>query len=310
MLKPNLTQSHPLARRQFIEECALALATLAGVSLNAASIGKPFRADDVVTLGRSKLRASRQSLGLGDGKADGFQKLGQAGFNRLIRHALDKGVRYFDLLPGPAHEMLGVALKGVPRERYALVTNFRHPEEQNPARMFERFLQELQTDYLDAVLVGAILTKDWATEGKWAERRELLSAAKQAGRVKAHGVSVHGWEALRSIATDPWVELALVSCNHKGTWMDGPPGKKTTEIERRDLSAPLIADIHAAGIGTAGMKIFSHSGYRDAKDPAEERLSAIRYVLSRGSIDTLPIMCQSIQEIDEVAAMINQVGRG
>jgi aryl-alcohol dehydrogenase-like predicted oxidoreductase len=295
-------------RREFIKEGALSLAVLAGPSLGAAYVERPLQADDVLTLGRSKLVATRQSLGLGDGKAEAFQRMGQAGFSRLIRHALDKGVRYFDLLPGPAHEMLAEALKGVPRERYTLVTNFRHPEEQNPARMIERFLKELKTDYLDAVLVGAILSKDWATEDRWTERRDLLSAAKQAGRVIAHGVSVHGWEALRSIAGDPWVELALVSCNHKGTWMDAPAGKQVTEIERRDLSVPPIRDVHAAGIGTAGMKIFSHSGYREARNPAEERLRAIRFVMSLGSIDTMPIMCESIQEFDEVRGMINRVG--
>jgi predicted aldo/keto reductase-like oxidoreductase len=182
-------------RLEFIKEGAVSLAALAGGSLCAASIERLPQAEDVVTLGRSKLLASRQGLGLGDGKAEGFQKMGREGFKKLIRHALDKGVRYFDLLPGPAHEMLAEALKGVPRERYTLVTNFRHPEEQDPAKMIDRFLKELKTDYLDAVLAGAILTKDWATETKWAERRDLLSAAKQAGRVKAHGVSVHGWEA-------------------------------------------------------------------------------------------------------------------
>jgi predicted aldo/keto reductase-like oxidoreductase len=176
--------------------------------------------------------------------------------------------------------------------------------------MIERFRKELKTDYLDAILAGAILTREWATEGKWAERRDLLSVAKQRGWIKAHGVSVHGWEALKSIATDPWVELALVSCNHKGAWMDAPAGKEATEIERRDLSVPIIRDIHAAGIGTAGMKIFSHSGYRDSANPAEERLNAIRYVISLRTIDTLPILCESIQEFDEVTAMINKVGRG
>jgi hypothetical protein len=213
-------------RRQFVKQGTLSLAALAGASLSAASIERPLQADDVVTLGRSKLLASRQSLGLGDGTAEAFQKMGQAGFTRLIRHTLDKGARYFDLLPGPSHGMLAEALKGVPREMYTLVTNFRHLEEQNPAKM------------------------------------------------------------------------------------DAPAGKQVTETEKRDLSVPPIADIHAAGIGTAGMKIFSHSGYRDAGNPAEERLNAIRYVMSLHSIDTMPIMCESIQEFDEVRGMIERIGRG
>ncbi len=209
-------------RREFIKEGTLSLAAVHGALSKEIGVGRSPKADDVVRLGRSKLLASRQSLGLGDGQAEAFQKMGQAGFSRLIRHALDKGVRYFDLLPGPSHEMLAEALKGVPRESYTLVTNFRHPEEHNPAKMIERFLKELRTDYLDGVLAGAILTRDWATEDKWAE----------------------------------------------------------------------------------------HSGYREASNPAEERLKAIRYVLALKTIDTMPIQCESIREFDEVTAMINRVGSG
>ncbi|MBL9134977.1 MAG: aldo/keto reductase [Verrucomicrobiales bacterium] len=300
--------NHPMVRREFLKQGTLSLAVLAGGSPFPSAVGRRLRADDVVTLGRSKLLASRQGLGLGDGKGESVQKIGQTGFTKRVRHALDQGIRYFDLLPGPAHEMLAAALKGVPRESYTLVTNFRHPVETNPAKMIECYLKELKTDYLDGVLVGAILTKDWATEDRWAERRDLLSAAKQCGRVRAHGVSVHSWEALNSLATDPWVELALVSCNHRGTWMDAPAGSQVTDLERRDQSVPVIARIHAAGIGVAGMKVFSHSGYRDTEKPAEERRKAIRFVLGLGTVDTLPILCESIEEFDEVTAMINEVG--
>ena len=298
-----------ITRREFIKGGVLTLATLSGASSRGAPGKTSLCSSDVLPLGRARILASRQGLGIGDGKAEAFQKLRQSGFTRLVRQALDQGVRYFDLLPGPAHQMIAAALKGVPREKYTLVTNFRHPEEQVPARMLERFLGELHTDYLDAVLLGAILTRDWATESKWAERRDLLSAAKQSGRVKAVGVSVHGWEAMQSIPKDNWVEMAMVSCNHRGTWMDGPPGKQLSERERRDLSVPLIADIHAAGIGIAGMKVFSHSGYRDAQDPAAERLTALRYVMALGTIDTMPIQCESIQEFNEVRNLINLVGR-
>jgi aryl-alcohol dehydrogenase-like predicted oxidoreductase len=300
----------PMVRREFLKQGTLSLAVLAGGSRSASAVERPLRADDVVTLGRSKLVASRQGLGLGDGKAESFQKMGQAGFTRFVRHALDKGVRYFDLLPGPAHEMMAKALMGVPREQYTLVTNFRHPVEPNPAKMIECFLQELKTDYLDGVLAGAILTKEWATEDRWVEKRDLLSAAKQCGRVRAHGVSVHGWEALNSLAADPWVELALVSCNHRGAWMDAPAGRQVTDLERREVTVPVIKQIHAAGIGVAGMKIFSHSGYREAESPAQERRNAIHFVMGLRVIGTLPILCESLQQLDEVTAMINQVGMG
>ena len=57
------------------------------------------------------------------------------------------------------------------------------------------------------------------------------------------------------------------------------------------------------------MKVFSNSGYRDAKDAAMQRLNAIRYVMKLGIIDTMPILCESIQEFDEVQSLLNHVGR-
>jgi aryl-alcohol dehydrogenase-like predicted oxidoreductase len=264
-------------------------------------------ASDIVSLNRAHILASRQGFGVGDGSSEAFRAMGQAGFTRLVRHALDHGVRYFDLLPGPAHELMAAALKGVPRDRYTLVTNFRHPEEPDAAKMLDRFLLELRTDYLDAVLVGAILTRDWAAESKWAERRDLLSAAKQSGKVRAVGASVHGWEALRSLPGDSWVELAMVSCNHRGDWMDAPPGPAPTAAERRDASVPLIAEIHRAGIGVAAMKVFAHTGYREAQDPAAERSRAIEFVLGLGTIATLPILYHSTREFDETRTLIHRV---
>lgn len=303
-------KSLQISRREFAKVGVGLLASWSGAPLHATAAQSPAVASGVVSLGRAKILASRQGFGVGDGKSEAFKAMGQGGFTRLVRHALDHGVRYFDMLPGPAHEMVAVALKGVPRDRYTLVTNFRHPEEQDASKMLDRFLRELQTDYMDAVLVGAILTQDWAKESKWAERRDLLSAAKQSGKVKAVGVSVHGWEAMRSVPGDPWVEMAMVSCNHRGDWMDAPSGKSLTAAQRRDASIPLIAEIHAAGIGLAAMKVFAHTGYRDTQDPAGERSKAIQFVLGLGVIDTLPIACESTQEFDETRNLINRFCQG
>jgi len=303
-----MSSDSSLDRRRFIAGGATSLAFLAGTLACRPNEVRNRKAFDVVKLGRSGLLASRQGVGLGDGTAESFQRMGQAGFTRFLRHALDQGARSFDLLPGPVHGMVASALQGIPRESYTLVTNFRHPVETDPRKMIDSYLRELRTDYVDAILVGAILAGNWATETKWAERRDLLEAAKQAGKVRAHGVSVHGWEALRSVAADPWVELALVSCNHLGAWMDGPPGRVTTDLEKRDQSVPVIQAIHRAGIGTAAMKVFSHSGYRDTPAPAAERLAAIRYVMSTDAVDTMPILCESVREFDEVTRLIDRAG--
>ena len=295
------------SRRQFLGRGAVSLAALSGPIRQAVSA--PPQADDLVVLGRSCLRVSRLALGIGTGEAEAFQKMGPVGFERLIRHALDQGVRYFDLLPGPAHHMIANALRGVPREKYVLTTNFRHPHVAKPADMIPQYLRELRSDYVDCVFVGGLTTAEWAKEPKWAERREILTAAAEKGIVKAPGVSIHSYGALKSLADDPWVKLAMVGCNHKGIYMYGPQSDTVEPIRRRDAALAETRRIQAAGIGTVAMKVFAHTGFEDAPYPARERLESIRFVMHSGCVDTMPIQCESVREFDEVLRMVNKVGR-
>lgn len=86
---------------------------------------------DYRTLGRTGLRVSIASLGTG-----GPAKLGQAvglsvaESHRIVRTALDLGINLFDTSPayGRSEELLGGALKGVPRDRYILATKFQPKE--------------------------------------------------------------------------------------------------------------------------------------------------------------------------------------
>jgi aryl-alcohol dehydrogenase-like predicted oxidoreductase len=293
-------------RRQFLRTGAASIAALS--SGTACAAARVARSQDQVVLGRSDLRVSRLSLGLGTGKAVAFQNMGPAAFERLIRHALDNGVRYFDLVPGPIHRMLGDALRGVPRENYVLITNFRHPVIENPDEMIPQFLKELNTDYLDSVLLGGLTTADWAEHPKWDERRDLVSAAVEKGLVRARGVSIHGYGPLCSLADDRWVELAMVGCNHQGIYMYGPNTKNQNGVQRRDAALTETQRIRKSGIGTIAMKVFAHTGFLDNPNPAKERLRSIRFAMRSGCIDTMPIQCESIEEFDEVVSLVNRVG--
>ena len=78
-------------------------------------------------LGRTNLSVSL--LGIGSG---GANRLGQrhgsdrTDSHRLVRHALDLGINFFDTAPtyGDSESLLGEALAGVPRQSYVLGTKF------------------------------------------------------------------------------------------------------------------------------------------------------------------------------------------
>ncbi|HEX7880859.1 MAG TPA: aldo/keto reductase, partial [Candidatus Eisenbacteria bacterium] len=141
-------------------------------------------------------------------------KLGDRGFERLIRHGLERGQNFIDTadLYG-SHGATRKALAGVPRGDYTLLTKL-WPE---PASWctpsggakpeIDRFRKELGTDHLDVVLIHCVGTSNWAS--RYARVRDELWALKSAGMIRAVGVSCHDLGALQAAASDPWTEVIL-----------------------------------------------------------------------------------------------------
>src|SRR3954449_1792491 len=109
-------------RRSFIKAglAAGAMATVGTLPLAAAK----RTATDAVVLGRSKAEVTRLAFGTGTDGGAVQAALGQKGFTRLVRYAYDRGIRFFETAEsyGDMHRMLGVALKGVPRDSYRLMS--------------------------------------------------------------------------------------------------------------------------------------------------------------------------------------------
>lgn len=126
--------------------------------------------------------------------------------NRQIDYALEHGVNYFDTSPaycqGQSERATGIALKRHPRNKYFIATklsNF-NPEtwtRKASIEMFENSLKELQTDYVDYLLLHAIGEgKDsLATfNGRYMDNGILdwLVEQREKGRIRNLGFSYHG----------------------------------------------------------------------------------------------------------------------
>ncbi|HEY2592607.1 MAG TPA: aldo/keto reductase [Chloroflexota bacterium] len=117
-------------------------------------------------LGRTNLSVS--VLGLGSG---GANRLGQARAadrsetNKLVRHALDLGINFFDTAPsyGDSESLLGEALVGVPRQSYVLGTKFttRHGSAGAARASLEASLRRLKTDYVDVVYFHGLAPEEY-----------------------------------------------------------------------------------------------------------------------------------------------------
>src|ERR1700682_5044928 len=112
-------------------------------------------ATDWVTLGKSNVKVTRLAFGTGTFSGRVQRDLGQEEFTRLVRHAYDRGIRFFETAEsyhGMA-EMLALALKGLPRDSYKLMTKYSTPASGDPSPKIDQFRQQLSSDYIDILLL-------------------------------------------------------------------------------------------------------------------------------------------------------------
>ena len=297
-----------LRRREFLAQAALGLGSallapqLLAETKPAAQYFNPF---ERVTLGNTKLNVSRFCLGTGvrgGNRESNHTRMGKQKFEALIREAHDRGVQMFDLadLYG-THPFVIPALQGIERDQFQIATKiwFRTggiPEKERPDAdvVVERFLRELKTDYIDLVLLHCVESPKWPAELR--KQMDLLAKLKEKGVIRAHGVSCHSLEALAACATEPWVDSVHTRINPYGVKMDGPA----------DQVVPVLKKIHAAGKGVVGMKIIGEGEFRNSE---EKRDASVKFVLGLGCVDVLNVGCESIAEVNDLAARVKRVER-
>jgi aryl-alcohol dehydrogenase-like predicted oxidoreductase len=295
-----------LRRREFLHRTALGIGGLIVGAPRFADAGPPptyFDPYALVPLGRTSLKVSRFCLGTGmrgGGRESNQTRLGRKALETLIRESFDRGIRLFDLadLYG-THPYVIPALSGIPRDRYQIVTKiwWRRgglPEDERPDAdvSVARFLRELKSDYIDLVLLHCVTSGRWPDELR--RQMDLLSKLKDKGDVRALGVSCHSLEALEAAANEPWVDSVHARINPYGMSMDGTP----------EEVVPLLRRIHAAGKGVVGMKIIGEGRLRN---DGEKRDASVKYALTLGCVDVLNVGCESIAEVDDLAARVRRV---
>ena len=111
----------------------------------------------MVTLGKTGIQVSLVGMGtgsIGSGQASNQTRLGVKEFTRVVRHALDHGVRFFDVADQyGSHVYLREALKGVPRDQYVIQTKTHATNLADARSHLERYRLELGVDYIDIVLL-------------------------------------------------------------------------------------------------------------------------------------------------------------
>lgn len=287
------------SRREFLKTGIAATGLTAWATLPARAAKRS--ATDLVTLGKSGIQVTRLAFGSGTHGGRVQRELGQEAFTKLVRHAYDSGIRFFETAqsyPGMP-EMLAAALRGIPRDSYKLMSKMTVYPDLNPAPLIDRLRQQSQTDYFDILLMHCMKSPQWPSElervedGFWEAQSRKLVLSK--------GASVHGLPALRVFPGNRWLDIAMIRMNHKGTMMDGlnPDDGRTpgnvSEVARHTV------EVHSQGIGVISMKLAGEGNFTSRED----RQKSLKFAMDLGAVDSVTIGYKSVAEIDEAIENLN-----
>jgi len=284
-------------RREFLKT-GLAAGTLAATgSLSLAATRRT--ATDWITLGKSGVNVTRLAFGTGSISGMVQRDLGQAGFTSLVRYAYDRGIRFFETAEsyGEMHRMLGIALQGIPRENYRLMSKVTTVPGVDPQQKFDELRKLANTEYFDIMLLHWQHTATWPADTvKW---QDGILEAQSKKAIVSHGASVHGLPALRQVPGNKWLDVAMIRVNHKGTRMDAED-YNTSGLGNVPEVVTHVKQVRQEGMGVISMKLVGEGTFN-----REDRQKAMRFAFQNAGVDCVTVGYKNNAEIDEAIENLN-----
>jgi predicted aldo/keto reductase-like oxidoreductase len=224
---------------------------------------------------------------------------------KLVRYAYDRGVRYFDTAGNymESQPILGEALKDV-RDNVYLASKVETTVPGLVRKAVEKSLRELQTDYLDAILIHGTPGIEQMTIEQAMKIHDELVKLRDERVVRFIGFSAHSYfdKALALISSAGFDQCMLsygyIPRGYNQIW-------SARMVELRNA---CVAKAHELGMGIAAMKVVgggvlgAWSGYIvpgfDKKHLQQLPAAAIHYVLQDERIHLLVIGMRLKEEVD------------
>jgi uncharacterized protein len=293
-----------LGRREFLHKGALAGLGLGMLPVRAAA--RPAgpaeaRVQRYATLGRTGIRISDISFGSG--------QLG-AGEGDTVRHALDRGVNYFDTADsyrgGGSESTIGDVLRGRRDRVYIASKTSTSPTDRRESMMrsLEQSLRRLRTDYVDVYFNHAVNDVNRLKNSEW---REFTARARQQGKIRFVGMSGHAGRLIEcldyALDTDS-VDVILCAYNFGQDPAFYQPFTRSFDFVARQPDLPrALQKAKARGVGVVAMKTLMGARLNDMRpferDGATFAQAAFRWVLSNKDVDAVIISMTSVERIDE-----------
>lgn len=287
------------SRRNFLKT-GVAAAAMAGAGCLPLKAARET-ATSPVMLGKSGVNVTRLAFGTGTLGGRVQRELGQDQFTRLVRYAYDRGIRFFETAEsyGDMHRMLGVALKGIPRDSYRLMSKITTSGGADPLQKIDELRKLANTDYFDIMLLHWQHVPTWPTDSlRW---QEGISEAQARHWVAARGASVHGLPALRKFPGNQWLQVAMIRMNQKGVRMDAE-NYATDGLGNVSEVTGYVKEVLKEHMGVVSMKLVGEGQFTARAD----RQAAMRYAFRNAGVDCVTVGYKNTTEIDEAIENVNQ----
>lgn len=294
-----------LSRRRFLTALSLGTAHMIFSNPLYAHVFKNPSLDPLqkVKLGKSGLETTLLGVGTGVHATNRSSFLTKQEKNKslgLLRYAYDKGFRNFDCADTyGTHWMMAEVLPRMDREKLTLTSKIwvrsgGIPDAERPDAnvVVDRFRKEMKTDYIDLVQIHCMVDKDWTDSQK--RQMDILETLKSKGIIKAHGVSVHSLEAMKTAVNSPWVDVIHVRINPYGIAMDKPEPEEVVKV---------IQQLHDSGKGVIGMKVIGNGEY--SKD-SEKIDNTLRFIMGLGTVDMMIVGFENTAQIDNYLGRVEK----
>ncbi len=186
---------------------------------------------EYLAYGKTGLEISRLCFGAGRIK-DTCDTI-EAG-SKLMLKALDEGVTFWDTAEGYGTQPhLGDAVRQISRDEVVIQTKTGAKDYEGAKASITRSLRELQTDYLDVLLLHGISTPEDLVSREGA--LDAFREAKTAGKIRVIGCSTHIYTGpvMDAVIDHPELEVILATANKEGKMLEGGSLDKHLEYIQR-----------------------------------------------------------------------------
>ena len=300
-----------LGRREFLKQATGVAATVAvggGITpatVRAETSGQPPCTIPTRTLGKTGLKLPILGYGGAALPTKWGNPLSWEDRVALLRHAYDRGMRYFDTAPCyfESQAIMGEALKDRRRD-VCLVTKVDGTNPQVVRKQVETSLKTLQTDHADILLIHGTPGIQQMTVPRAMKIHAELVKLRNEKMTRFIGFSAHGYfDKALALITSGGFDLCMLSYGYIPRGYDQIWTPRMTQL--RD---DCVAKAHELGMGIVAMKVMgagmlgARSGYI-VPDFDKLRLrqlpgAAIRHVLQDQRVHVLNIGMRLKREIE------------